>query len=129
MEAWASSPVREGQRWSPTDEDARRSAGLLLSWSRALSTALKSKTASADSIDMDVSAIALQGLAQAQVQLESAAASIAGASTASNSAGTDTVDLSTAVVALLTAKNQFSVDLTVLKVANQTQASVINLFG
>lgn len=78
---------------------------------------------------MDVSAIALQGLEQAQVQLESAAASIAGASTASNSAGTDTVDLSTAVVALLTAKNQFSVDLTVLKVANQTQASVINLFG
>ena len=78
---------------------------------------------------MDVSAIALQGLEQAQVQLESAAASIAGAGAASNSAGTDKVDLSTAVVALLTAKNQFSVDLSVLKVANQTQASEINLFG
>ena len=78
---------------------------------------------------MEISAIALQGLEQAQVQLESAAVSIAGAGASSNSAGTDTVDLSTAVVALLTAKNQFSVDLTVLKVANQTQASVINLFG
>ena len=78
---------------------------------------------------MDVSAIALQGLEQAEVQLQAAATSIAGAGAASNSSGTDTVDLSTAVVALLTAKNQFSAELSVLKVANQTQASVLNLFG
>lgn len=78
---------------------------------------------------MNVSAIALQGLEQAQNQLQAAATSIAAAGGASNSAGPDTLDLSTAVVALLTAKNQFSAELSVLKVANQTQASVLNLFG
>jgi len=78
---------------------------------------------------MDISAIALQGLEQAQVQLEAAATAIAGGGASSSGQGADTVDLSTAVVALLTAKNQFALDIGVLKVADQTQKSLIDVVG
>ena len=78
---------------------------------------------------MDISAIALQGLEQAQVQLDSAATAIAGGSASSSGPGPDTVDLSTAVVALLTAKNQFALDIGTLKVADQAQKSLIDVVG
>jgi hypothetical protein len=78
---------------------------------------------------MDISSIALQGLEQAQVQLEAAATSIASGGASSSGPGPDTVDLSTAVVALLTAKNQFALDIGVLKVADQAQKSLIDVVG
>ena len=82
---------------------------------------------------MDISAIALQGLEQAQVQLDAAATAIAGgggsSSVSSNGQGADTVDLSTAVVALLSAKNQFALDIGVLKVADQAQKNLIDVVG
>jgi len=78
---------------------------------------------------MDISSIALQGLEQAQVQLEAAATAIAGGGSPSSGQGADTVDLSTAVVALLSAKNQFALDIGVLKVADQTQKNLIDVVG
>jgi hypothetical protein len=79
---------------------------------------------------MDLSAIALQGLEQAQVQLEAAAVGIASAGTLSPDAATaDSVSLSAEVVALLSAKNQFSVNLVTLKIAGETQKTVIDLLG
>ncbi len=77
---------------------------------------------------MDLSAIALQGLDQAQVQLEAAATGIASAATLSPDAATaDTVNLSVEVVALLSAKNQFSVNLATLKIADETQKTAVDL--
>jgi hypothetical protein len=68
--------------------------------------------------NMDLTVTALQGIAlwgidQAQVQLEAAATGIASAATLSPDAATaDSVNLSAEVVALLSAKNQFSLNLT-----------------
>ena len=74
---------------------------------------------------MDLSAIALQSIDQAQVQLEAAATGIA--STAASSPDAATVDLSTEVVALLSAENQFSVGLATLKIAGEVQKSAVDL--
>jgi len=76
---------------------------------------------------MDISAIALQGLDAAQAQLETAAAGIASA--AASGGANDTVTLSTEVVALLSAKNLASVDIATLKVAGQTQKSLVDLLA
>lgn len=77
---------------------------------------------------MDISAIALQGLDAAQGQLEAAATAIASAGALSGGAN-DTVSLSTEVVALLSAKNQASVDIATLKIADQTQKSLVDLLA
>lgn len=79
---------------------------------------------------MDLSAIALQGLQQADAQLESAAGKIAsfGASSPSG-ANLDVVDLSAAVVALLSAKNSYSANLGTVKVANEIQKTSIDLLA
>jgi hypothetical protein len=77
---------------------------------------------------MDISAIALQGLQQADSQLESAAAKIAsfGASS-SDGGGVDVVDLSAAVIALLTAKNQALVNIGTLKTAAEIQKTLLDV--
>ena len=79
---------------------------------------------------MDVSSIALQGLEQAQAQLERSAGRLArvGANTPQG-AGVDQVDLSQEAVAMLSAKNQFSSNINVLKIADDMQKSVINLLA
>jgi flagellar hook protein FlgE len=79
---------------------------------------------------MDLSAIALQGLHQAGARLESAGSKIA--SSGANSAGAanqDTVDLSSAVVALLSAKNLFSANLRSVKVADEILKTSIDLIA
>jgi hypothetical protein len=77
---------------------------------------------------MDLAAVAVQGIDLAQVQLEAAALGIARATALSpDAASTDTVDISAEVVALLSAKNQFSVHLTTLRIADETQKSVVDL--
>jgi flagellar hook protein FlgE len=79
---------------------------------------------------MNVSTIALQGLQQADAQLGSAASKIAsfGASSPTG-ANLDTVDLSAAVVALLSAKNLYSANLSTVKVADETQKTTIDLIA
>ena len=83
---------------------------------------------SADDIKMDLSSIALQGLTQADTQLEQAAVAIASVGALSpNGSNLDTVDLSAEVVALASAKVQFSANLATLSVANEIQKSTIDL--
>ena len=77
---------------------------------------------------MDTLAIALQGLEQANVQLNTAAARIAGAGAESfNGANLDVVDLSAEVVALMSAHNQFAANLATLKTADRMQKSLIDI--
>jgi hypothetical protein len=77
---------------------------------------------------MDLSAIALQGLQQAEAQLEKAATRIASVGAASpEGANLDTVVLSTEMVALMSARNQSSFSLSVLKTANEIQKNVLDL--
>jgi flagellar hook protein FlgE len=77
---------------------------------------------------MDPSSIAIQGLQQAGAQLETAAARIANA--AANSAdgvNLDTVDLSTEIVALMSAQNLFDANLATIKTANQMQKALVDV--
>jgi flagellar basal body rod protein FlgC len=84
----------------------------------------------ADVNNMDLSTIALQGLAQAEVQLNAAASTLANAGAASpNGANLDVVSLSTEIVALNSAKTLFDVNLSTLKTADQILQSTINLLG
>ena len=77
---------------------------------------------------MDVSAIALQGLTQADAQLTQAATAIASAGTDSSGGGNvDTVDIASEIVALSAAKNLFAANLSALKVADEIQKSTIDI--
>jgi flagellar hook protein FlgE len=77
---------------------------------------------------MDLSAIALQGLQQAEVQLNDATAKLASAGgTDANPGNVDVVDLSAEMVALTSAQTLFSVNLATLKTADQIEQSVIDL--
>jgi flagellar hook protein FlgE len=77
---------------------------------------------------MDPSSIALQGLQQAEVQLNAAAAKLADAGGASrNGANLDVVDLSAEMVALMSARTFFSANLATLKTADRIQKSLIDL--
>ena len=75
---------------------------------------------------MDPSAIALEGLHQADLQLEQAAARIARAGAASDG-NVDVVDLSIELVALMTAKMLFDANLKTIETADQMQESLINV--
>ena len=80
--------------------------------------------------DMDLSAIALQGLEQGQAQLEQAAARLAGAGAESpDGANLDTVELSAEIVALMSAKTQFSANLSTLKTADEIQQNALDLMA
>jgi flagellar hook protein FlgE len=91
---------------------------------------VNSVTVNADRRCMDLSAIALQGLEQSQAQLENAATRLAGAGAGSpDGAGVDIVDLSAEIVALMSAKTQFSANLSTLKTANQIQKSALDVMA
>jgi len=76
---------------------------------------------------MDISSIALQGLEQASAQLDAAASQIAGVGAASGGgAGVDTVSLSNEMVALMSAKEDFTANIASLKTAEQTENSVLD---
>jgi len=82
----------------------------------------------ADIPNMDVSFIALEGLQQADIQLEAAAARIATAGADSpDGANLDIVDLSTEMVALMSAQNLFDANLASLRTADQIQQSLIDI--
>ena len=77
---------------------------------------------------MDPSSIALQGLQQAEVQLNAAAAKIASAgSSSADGANLDVVDLSAEMVALMSAQSAFEVNLATLKTANEIQKTLVDL--
>jgi flagellar basal body rod protein FlgC len=77
---------------------------------------------------MDISSIALQGLQQADVQLEAAAINIANLGESTPDGATlDVVDLSSAMVALMSAKIDFSANLKTLQTANEMQKSMLDL--
>jgi flagellar hook protein FlgE len=73
---------------------------------------------------MGIQAIALQGLEQAQSQVDQSARRISDATTSS-----DSVDLSTEAVGLLSARNAFEANLKLAQTANQMQQSAINLLA
>lgn len=77
---------------------------------------------------MDISAIAIQGIDQAQGQLESVATTLASAAT-TGGGNLDVVDLSAEVVALMSAKIDFSANLAVVKTASQIDQQVTNLIA
>ncbi len=77
---------------------------------------------------MDPSSIALQGLQQADTQLDAAASAIASAgATSANGSNPDVVDLSTEMVALMSAQNSFSANLATLKTADQMQKTLLDV--
>jgi hypothetical protein len=79
---------------------------------------------------MELSAIALQGLQQATAQFEASAARLAGVgSPTPDGFPVDTVNLSQAVVALLSAENQFAANIGVLKTAGEMQKNMIDLLA
>ena len=79
---------------------------------------------------MDVSSIALQGLEQASAQLDAAVTRVASAASGPDGAGVvDIVSLSAEMIALMSAKTAFAVNVAVLKTAEQTQQSVLNVMA
>jgi len=79
---------------------------------------------------MDLSNIALQGLEDANVQLNSAASQIASYQSGSPAqAGLDVVDLSAAVVALLSAKSLYSANLATVKTADQVSQATLDVLA
>jgi hypothetical protein len=74
---------------------------------------------------MDISAIALQGLNQADTQFQQAAIDLA--NVGSNGYGGDIVDLASVVVALSTSQISVEANLSALKAADQIQQAAINL--
>lgn len=82
----------------------------------------------ADNILMDPSSIAIQALQQADAQLETAAARIASAgANAPDGVSLDTVDLSTEIVALMSAQNLFEANLATIKTADQMQKALVDI--
>jgi flagellar hook protein FlgE len=78
---------------------------------------------------MDVTGIALGGLEAAQSALETSAKRLAGVGTTSADGTVDGVDLSTEMVALLSARQQFQVNARVIHTADEMQKSLVDLLG
>jgi len=79
---------------------------------------------------MDPSAIALQGLQQADAQLNSAAAKIANAGAASHDGSNpDTVDVGKEMVDLTTAQASAEANLATLKTEDQIEQRLVDLTG
>jgi len=77
---------------------------------------------------MNVTGIALQGLQQAETQLDAAAAGIASAGAKSaNGSNVDVVDFSSEIVALMSAQILYEANLATLKTADQVEQNLVNL--
>ncbi|HLH01149.1 MAG TPA: hypothetical protein VKX25_00135 [Bryobacteraceae bacterium] len=75
---------------------------------------------------MNIYSAGIQTIGQAQVQFERSAAAITRAGFPSSS---DTVDLSTEAVSLLSAKNQFGAGLDLIKIGDEMQKSTLSLIA
>jgi hypothetical protein len=80
----------------------------------------------ADKPDVEIASIALGGLHRASAQFEKAAAQV---TTAAIPDKGDTIDLSTAAVAMLTARNDFSANLAAVRVGDEMERTAIQLMG
>jgi hypothetical protein len=79
---------------------------------------------------MDISSIALQGLANAEAQADAAATTLATAGANSPSGDNlNVVDVSKEIVALTSAENLFEMNVDTLKTVNQIQQNLIDLMG
>ena len=87
-----------------------------------------SRTA-ADMWDMGVSAIALAGLERAYSQFQDAATRIATPAADPAGAAPDIVDLSAAAVSMLAARDDFAVNIQVLKTTGEMQQDLLNLLA
>jgi hypothetical protein len=77
---------------------------------------------------MDLSEIALQGLQQADSQLDTAAGKIASSGAQSpDGASLDVVDLSAEMIALLSAKTLAAANIATLKVDGEVQNSLLDI--
>ena len=77
---------------------------------------------------MDISAIAFQGLERAQTQFGQAARNLASpVSPSPDGSGVDSVSLSEQTVSLLSAKNAFEMNVSVMKIANEMEGRAIDL--
>ena len=73
---------------------------------------------------------ALQGINQAETRLNAAAAQLsAGSVGTADSAGIDTVDLSSAMVSLMEARNGLNASVSVAHTAEQMQGSLLSLLA
>jgi hypothetical protein len=75
----------------------------------------------ADGENMDLSAIALQGINQAENQLYTATSGLASAGASPNSPGVDVVDVASQMVAMNSAEILLQLNLSTLKTADQLQ--------
>jgi flagellin-like hook-associated protein FlgL len=71
----------------------------------------------------------LQGVEQAQVQLDAATESLVSAGASPNGANLDTADLASGIVALTSAQVQLQLSLSTLKTADQVQQTTLNLLA
>jgi hypothetical protein len=78
---------------------------------------------------MDLSAIALQGIDQAEVQLNAAAGGLVNAGASPNSSGVDVVDVASQMVAMNSAEILLQLNLSTLKTADQIQKNAIDLLA
>ena len=79
---------------------------------------------------MDISIVALAGLHRAGVKLEKAATRVASfGADSSGGANADTVDLSAEMLAVMSAKSEFSANLKSLETAGKEQKRLIDLMA
>jgi hypothetical protein len=77
-----------------------------------------------------IASIALQGMDRAQAHLEQAAKRLASIGTdSSENIPLDSVEMSQEMLALLASKNDFSMNVATLKIANQIQKQTISLLA
>ncbi len=71
--------------------------------------------------------VSLEGLNKAAGRVQQAANNIAAATDPANN--TDTLDLSTAMVALMEGRNAFAANIKTIQAQDEVQKSLLNLFG
>jgi hypothetical protein len=76
---------------------------------------------------MDPSAIAIQGLQQAEAQFDSAAEAIVTGGTAPVGSGPSAPDLAADMISLTSAQTQFEADIATLTTADQIEQSLIDV--
>ena len=76
---------------------------------------------------MDISSIAIQGVQQAEVQLDAAASNIVPGE--ANGADPNVASMSADMVSLMTAQNQFSLNLAALATADEVQQSLLDVMA
>jgi hypothetical protein len=88
---------------------------------------LKSESGSVDGFNMSTSAISIQGLEQANDQLNAAADAIAKAVTPPSSSVPVAPDLAADIVSLTSAQTQFETSISTLKTADQIEQRLIDI--